>query len=234
MSSFSRTSICLAFAFAVPAAMAQEDGPLPKGPGVNLVYATCQECHPISYVVESAGLPDFLWQDTLNLMKQLGMKVTEQQEETLYTYLTTYLGTEPPPEPEAETGAAAEVDGAAVYAGSCAVCHGADGQGTPGAFPPLAGHVGKLAAADRDYLPLPVLYGLSGEIEIEGHTYNGVMPPWSQLSDDEVAAILNSMLERFGGAGAADLAPYTAEEIESARGLGLSTSEVLERRPEIP
>lgn len=226
----------LLFLFA-SSAVARDQGPLPKGPGVNLVYAKCQECHPINYVVDSAGLPDFLWEDTLSLMKQLGMQVTEEEEETLYRYLTTYLGTDPPPEPAAEGPDAPEVDGAALYAESCAVCHGSEGQGTPGAFPPLAGHVTRLAAADRAYLPLVVLYGLSGSVEISGTQYNGVMPAWDQLSDEEIAGLLNTVTGGWGpedGTSAGQVAPYTAEEIEAARGLELSPGGVRERRPDIP
>lgn len=218
-------------------ALAQDQGPLPKGPGVNLVYAKCQQCHPINYVVDSAGLPDFLWEDTLSLMKQLGMQVTEDEEQTLYRYLTTYLGTDPPPEPAAEGPDAPHGSGAAIYAESCAVCHGSEGQGTPGAFPPLAGHVTRLATADRSYLPLVVLYGVSGAVEISGTQYNGVMPAWGQLSDEEIAALLNTVTGGWGpedDAGTGKVAPYTAEEIGAARGLGLSPGAVRERRPEIP
>lgn len=219
----------------VPLVFAQDEGSLPKGPGVNLVYAKCQQCHPINYVVDSAGLPDFLWRDTLSLMKQLGMQVTEEEEEILYEYLTTYLGTDPPPEAEASDDA--DADGAAVYAEGCAVCHGPEGRGTPGAFPPIAGHAAELAAADRSYLPLVILYGLSGAIDIEGERYNGVMPAWKQMNDEEIAALLNTVTagrvaddQREGN----DLEPYTADEIEAARGLGLSPGDVRERRPDIP
>lgn len=218
-------------------AFAQDQGPLPDGPGVNLVYAKCQQCHPINYVVDSAGLPDFLWEDTLSLMKQLGMQVTEEEEQTLYRYLTTYLGIDPPPEPAAEDPDAPEADGAAIYAQSCAVCHGSEGQGTPGAFPPLAGHITRLAAADRSYLPLVVLYGLSGAVEIAGTQFNGVMPAWDQLSDEEIAALLNRATGGWGQedeTGTGKIAPYTAEEIEAARGLGLSPDAVREHRPEVP
>lgn len=227
--------LCLAASFAAPrSAPAENEGPLPDGPGVNLVYAKCQQCHPINYVVESAGLPDFLWQDTLDLMKQLGMQVSEAEEEKLYEYLTTYLGTEPPPEPEKDAAVAAEVDGAEVYAGSCAVCHGAEGQGAADSFPPLAGHAAALAAADRDYLPLVVLFGLAGEIDVEGETYNGVMPPWGQLSNHEIAAVLNSIITGWGPLETKEFTSYKADEIEAARALGLAGAEVRDRRPALP
>lgn len=102
MQQLRRALVPFVLAVLAPPVFAQDNGPLPEGPGVDLVYAKCQQCHPIGYVTESAGLPDFLWEDTLSLMKQLGLQVTEEEEEMLYQYLTTYLGTDPPPEPEAD------------------------------------------------------------------------------------------------------------------------------------
>ena len=209
---------------------AQQEGPLPDGPDVNLVYAKCQQCHPINYVTDSAGLPNFLWQDTLALMKQLGMQVTDEEMEKLYQYFITYLGTNPPPVPTAAAGVTTEVDGAAVYAGTCAICHGAEGQGTSDAFPPLAGHAAKLADSDRSYLALVVVYGLSGEIEVAGSKYNGVMPGWGQLSNEEIAATLNMAM---GSTPDVNVKPYTAGEIAQIRGLGLTGPEVWKRRPKI-
>jgi mono/diheme cytochrome c family protein len=231
-----RTVFALLAALLVPfLASAQDGGPLPEGPGVDLVYAKCQQCHPISYTVNNAGLPDFLWADTIDLMKQLGMDVTAEEEEVLLDYLTTYLGTEPPPEPPAETEAQAdaEVDGAEVYATSCASCHGQNGEGIPGAFPPLAQHGADLAAADRTYPLLTLLYGLNGEIVVEGASYNGAMPAWPQLSDAELAAVLDHVTAGWDEEGVLgdDFAPYSAEEVAAERGRGLTTRDVYDRRP---
>ena len=227
-----RAAVLLLSSLFVVHASGQGGGALPEGPGVNLVYAKCQQCHPISYVTDSAGIPDFLWQDSLTLMKKLGMQVTEEEEKKLYEYLTTYLGVDPPPKPAPDAGSTAQVDGATVYANACKVCHGAEGQGTPGAFPPLAGHAASLAAADRSYLPLVVIYGLSGEIDVAGKTFSGVMPPWGHLSNEEIAAALNLVTSWSSqDASAAKLEPFTAGEIEQSRGLGLTGPEVHERRP---
>lgn len=229
----------LAFVIALTGfAFAQDEGALPDGPGVDLVYAKCQQCHGINYTVNNAGLPDFLWADTIDLMQQLGMEVTDEEVDTLYTYLTTYLGTEPPPEPSDQDVAAqsdAAVDGAQVYATSCQGCHQADGSGIAGAFPPVSQHSADLAAVDRDYLPLVLLYGLNGEIVVDGAAYNGVMPAWPQLSDAEVAAVLNAITIDMDPEGVlpADFAPYAADEIAAARGQGLSGADVLEARPDV-
>lgn len=232
MSRLYRALFLIVCSLLVAHAMGQ-DQPLPEGPGVNLVYAKCQQCHPVSYVTDSAGLPDFLWQDTLTLMKQLGMKVTEEEEQKLYEYFTTYLGVNPPPKPADDSQSVAQVDGAAVYAGACAVCHGPEGQGTSDAFPPLAGHAVELAAADRSYLPLVVIYGLSGEIDVAGNRFNGVMPPWGHLSNEEIASVLNLITSWDPNhVSAAEREAFTASELEQSRGLSLTGSEVHERRPQ--
>lgn len=128
-------------------------------------------------------------------------------------------------------GQAALPDGAAVYA-SCTGCHQATGQGIPAAFPPLAGHAVDLYEADRSYLPVVLLYGLQGEIVVDGATYNGVMPAWSQLSDEEIAAVLNFTLSEWGNDDALpdDFLPYGAEDVAAERGRDLAAPDVYEIR----
>ena len=129
---------------------------------------------------------------------------------------------------EANAAPAAEGDteavGEGVYATNCASCHQADGQGVPGAFPPLAGHAAALLEADRTYLPKVLLYGLEGEVTVGGNSYNGQMPAWSQLSDDEIAGTLNYILSAWDEGAAPE--PYTAEEIAPFRDEPLSAEDV--------
>lgn len=139
--------------------------------------------------------------------------------------------------PEDGADAAAELpDGSQVYA-QCSACHGQQGQGVPGAFPPLAGgHMPVLYNAEggREYLVNTVLYGLQGQIEVEGQTYNGVMPGWQQLSDAEIAAVLNHELTAWGNeAELESFEPYTPQDIADQRGQGLSASDMLDRRGEL-
>jgi mono/diheme cytochrome c family protein len=132
-------------------------------------------------------------------------------------------------------GAIATGEGETVYATNCIACHQLEGQGLPTAFPPLAGHVPLLIAADggRDYLVQEVLYGLQGEIEIAGEVYNGIMPPWGQLTDQEVADVLNYVSTAWGNEASLPegFAAFTAEEVAAQRGLELSGEQVLENRP---
>jgi len=135
-------------------------------------------------------------------------------------------------------GAAVEVltAGQAAYEANCASCHQATGQGVPGAFPPLVGHVPELynAQGGHDYLINLLLYGLQGEIQVEGQTYNGVMPAWQQLSDEEIASILNYTATAWGNnEQLQNFEPYEAADITPLRDAGLSAQDVYNLRQEL-
>ena len=99
-------------------------------------------------------------------------------------------------------GAASAADGKAIYEANCASCHQPDGAGAVGLAPPLQGTLGKRLAspAGRKYLPGVLIAGLAGKIESKGVVYNGIMPSWQQLSDVELAAVLNHVLTTFNAA----------------------------------
>ncbi|SRR5579885_628806 len=82
---------------------------------------------------------------------------------------------------------------AAAFNGNCAMCHQVGAAGLPGQFPRLAGRAGKIAAtaAGRDYLEHVVLFGMAGQITVDGTPIFGVMPSFASLSNDDLAAALN-------------------------------------------
>ena len=106
-----------------------------------------------------------------------------------------------------------KADGAAVFASSCAGCHQATGAGLPGVFPPLAGSewvVGKDGTAAAI-----VLQGVTGDITVKGTTYKGAMPAFkTQLSDDQVAAVLSHVRSQWGNAATA-VTPATIAKVRS-------------------
>lgn len=129
--------------------------------------------------------------------------------------------------------ALAQDAGESVYSTNCVACHQATGQGIPGAFPPLAnGHIPDLLAAEggRTYLIDVLLYGLTGEISVQGNIYNGAMPAWAQLSNEQIADVLTYISTTWENQPPEGFEPFTAEEIEAARGQGLTTGQVLEMR----
>jgi nitrite reductase (NO-forming) len=90
--------------------------------------------------------------------------------------------------------------GRTLYAGTCSVCHQDNGAGLPGVFPPLAKSDYLKAHSQEDILKI-VLNGLTGPVKVNGHDYSSVMPPMSQLTDDEVANILTYVQTSWGNTG---------------------------------
>ena len=86
--------------------------------------------------------------------------------------------------------------GRVLYNGTCSVCHQQDGQGLAGVFPPLA-NSDYLMADTRRAIEV-VLNGLTGPVTVNGSDFNSVMPPMSQLNDDEIANILTFALNSWG------------------------------------
>lgn len=116
--------------------------------------------------------------------------------------------------------------GEQIFNTNCAACHQASGEGVAGAFPPVRGHIKEIFAAQggRDYLPRLLLNGLQGSIEVAGKSYNGIMPAWKQLSDDQIAAVLNYALTTWEAP--SDFQPYEASEILEARTQTLNANDV--------
>jgi mono/diheme cytochrome c family protein len=90
------------------------------------------------------------------------------------------------------------LNGKTLYAQNCATCHGSDASGINGAFPPLVNS--EWVTADISIPVRILLNGLSGEIEVNGQTYQGVMPSFkARLSTSEIAAILNYLRSQNEG-----------------------------------
>ncbi|KAF1716234.1 nitrite reductase, copper-containing [Pseudoxanthomonas yeongjuensis] len=89
--------------------------------------------------------------------------------------------------------------GKELFNGTCATCHQPNGEGMPGVFPPLA--KSDYIAADRKRLTSVMLHGLQGPVTVNGKEYNSIMPPMSQLTDDEVAQLATYVLNSWGNPG---------------------------------
>jgi nitrite reductase (NO-forming) len=99
--------------------------------------------------------------------------------------------------------------GQALFNGTCSVCHQTTGQGLEGVFPPLAKSDFLMSDVKRAVGIL--LNGLTGPVTVNGKTFNSVMPPMSQLNDDEVANILSFVRNSWGNAGDAVSSVAVAE-----------------------
>jgi mono/diheme cytochrome c family protein len=90
--------------------------------------------------------------------------------------------------------------GARVFKNSCQQCHGPEGKGVPGTYPPLAGSTWVVGPPDR---PVSVvLAGLSGAGTIMDNNYSGSMPALGiSLKDQEIAAVLTFVRQSWGNTG---------------------------------
>jgi nitrite reductase (NO-forming) len=87
----------------------------------------------------------------------------------------------------------------------------AEGEGLPGVYPPLA---------KSDYLKQPsafliniILKGQSGEIVVNGTTYNSPMPAQDYLSDEKISDVLNYIRNSWTNKGSA----ITPAQVKSER-----------------
>ncbi|MBT3873121.1 MAG: cytochrome c, partial [Flavobacteriaceae bacterium] len=101
--------------------------------------------------------------------------------------------------------------GKSLYNKTCFACHQANGEGIPNAFPPLA---------NSDYLNADVkraisiiVNGKSGEIEVNGKTYNSVMTKQT-LTDTEVADVLTYVYNTWGN-NKTNVKVSTVQEVKS-------------------
>ncbi|TRX38928.1 nitrite reductase, copper-containing [Flavobacterium sp. ZT3R18] len=85
--------------------------------------------------------------------------------------------------------------GKAIYGTTCFACHQSEGQGIPGAFPPLA-KSDFLNANPKRAIDV-VLKGLSGEITVNGKKINSVMPS-QNLTADEISNVLTYVYSSWG------------------------------------
>ena len=114
--------------------------------------------------------------------------------------------TPPAPAPASAPPAAdTQPAGQRLYARHCLSCHQADGRGVPNMQPPIKG--GTWVAGDAKALALFVLTGGFDSAERKDSASHNPMPPFRQLSDEDLAGILTYIRQKFGdGASAVDAA----------------------------
>lgn len=87
--------------------------------------------------------------------------------------------------------------GQQIYNANCSSCHNANGSGTPGVFPPLAGN--PMVTGSPDKVIAAVKNGLTGPITVNGKTYNSAMPAWKgKLSNAEIAEVITYVRSSWG------------------------------------
>lgn len=101
--------------------------------------------------------------------------------------------------------------GKQVYLAQCLACHMADAGGVPNMNPPLIKT--KWILGNKTTLVRVVLKGMTGQVDIDGDTYQNVMAPHSDLTDQQIADVLTYVRNNFGN----KASRVTAAEVKAIR-----------------
>jgi len=85
--------------------------------------------------------------------------------------------------------------GEGLYKAQCANCHMASGEGLGQLMPPLKGT--DYILENRDALACIIRNGMSGEIEVNGTSYNNQMKAFPELSEVDIVNILNYVHQQW-------------------------------------
>jgi len=116
-----------------------------------------------------------------------------------------------PIEPARNVPMGSAPDGAKIYAQNCTTCHMADGRGVPNLQPALVDSA--VVAGDATSLIRVVLLGPAKVLPADRAPYSNTMPPFAQLSNREISAVLTYIRRQFASGAPA----VTTEEIAAQR-----------------
>lgn len=87
------------------------------------------------------------------------------------------------------------IAGQAMYETHCAACHLSDGKGDGTRYPPLY-QSPFVSGSPRELISI-ALKGMSGTVSVNDQSFDGTMPGFSYLSDEEIAQILSYIRTNF-------------------------------------
>jgi mono/diheme cytochrome c family protein len=151
------------------------------------------------------------WFDDLSLVKLGGGGSPQSALDALRAWQANAAKPAVVTEKKNKIDAAVHKRGAEVYALTCTACHQPDGQGTPGAFPPLDGS--EWLVNDPE-LPIKiVLKGLQGPVTVKGVKFTSVMPPHNDLDDQKISDVLTFARQSWSN----DAPAISADQVKAVR-----------------
>lgn len=100
--------------------------------------------------------------------------------------------------------------GRKIFLSTCFACHGANGEGVAGVFPPLA--ESDFLEGDLTRTINTIVRGMTGPVTVNGKHYNSIMPP-QLLADEQIADVLTFVMNSWGNS--AD--PVTTDQVKAVR-----------------
>ena len=120
----------------------------------------------------------FIWFDGLNVLKPLEFPHNQNTHPVILYKQHT------------------EDNGKAIYIKNCLSCHQSDGNGVPQMYPPLL--KSNWLSGDKNKLIKVLVYGLNGEIEVNGEFYDQTMPKFDYLNDSQISDVLKYIMKFYG------------------------------------
>jgi mono/diheme cytochrome c family protein len=102
--------------------------------------------------------------------------------------------------------------GKTIYLQRCMACHQADGSGVPRLNPPLDG-ASTVKGNDKLKLVRIIIKGMTDRVEIDGEYYDNNMSANPDLTDTQIADVLNYIRNSWGNKASL----VTASEVKAAR-----------------
>ncbi len=99
--------------------------------------------------------------------------------------------------------------GAELYAVHCQSCHMENGQGLRGVIPPVA--KADYLSIHRAELACLIRYGAENPMVVNGKTYQQAMPGNEQLTETDIANVLNYVLKSWGN----EEKPLSLQEVQN-------------------
>ena len=186
-------------------------------PALNAAHEAGVQQWPVEDVVALLKTGVAPHGSVLGPMAEVVFRSTQYLTDADARAMATYLQALPPqpghPAPAAAPPAAALARGGKVYEQQCAQCHGEQGQGQPGAFPPLAGNRAVQLADPTNVLRVVLQGGYLPATA--GNPRPHGMPPFQHLlSDEDVAAVATYVRSSWGNqaGGVGTIEVYRARE----------------------
>ena len=135
-------------------------------------------------------------------MADVVIQSTQHMHEDDLRSIAVYLQSLPPRPAPAKASSPIDATallgrGADLYAHQCASCHGKDGRGVAGVYPPLAGNTSVTEPTGINAIRIVLLGGFAPTTAAHPRPYS--MPPFAQqLSDGEVAAVVSYVRQAWG------------------------------------
>jgi len=191
-----------------PSLTARDEGAVGHWPAEQIVQLLATGAAPQG--VASGPMAEVVYQGTQHLSG------ADLQAVAAYLqHLPPQPGRQDTPAPRQRPSAAGE----RLYGQHCAACHGEDGQGVPGAYPPLSGNRSVTMANTQNLLQI-VLFGGFGPATA-GRPQPFGMPPFAlTLSDAEIAAVLSYIRGAWGN-DAGEVAPLDVVRMRHVNHSGL-------------